>query len=138
MIKRAVVSILLVLCPSALFGQTATGQIIGTVTDPSGAVIGAASIAVTNTNTNTRLETTTDSRGTYQVPNLPIGSYTVGVKKQGFATTVTTPTDLQINQTLRIDVGLTVNAASQTVTVEAQAAQVETVNPTIGATVTGE
>jgi outer membrane receptor protein involved in Fe transport len=117
--------------------QNSTGRIVGVITDPSGAVISGAKVVVTNTATNTRSETVSGADGTYQVLNLPIGNYTVSVEKEGFASVVTQPSELQINQTLRVDVHLAVGAVAQTVGVEAQATQVETEIPTIGGTVTG-
>ena len=69
---------------------------------------------------------------------LPIGNYTVSVQQEGFGTAVTQPSELQIDQSLRIDVILPLGQLSQTVSVEAEATQVETVNPTVGGTVNGE
>ena len=60
------------------------------------------------------------------------------VEQEGFNKVVTQENRLEINQSLRFDVTLTVGAVSQTVTVESQTSRVETVNPTVGATVTGD
>jgi len=117
--------------------QTSTGQIIGTVSDLQGEVIAGAKVTVTNTATNVRWETSTRSDGTYQILDLPIGTYSVAVEAQGFAKTVTSPEALNINQSLRMDVQLKVGTVSQVVEVKSEAAQVETVNPTVGGTVTG-
>jgi len=136
MIRKAVVSLVFVLSFRAN-AQTATGRIVGTVTDPSEAVVSHAKVVVTNTATNGRWETVAGTDGAYQVLDLPIGTYTVSVEKEGFGTSLTKPAELQINQTLRVDVRLVVGAVSQTFAVEAQAAQVETEVPTIGGTVTG-
>jgi outer membrane receptor protein involved in Fe transport len=136
MIKKVLLSLVFLLSMEAV-AQNSTGRIAGVITDPSGAAVSGAKLVVTNTATNTRSETVTDVDGTYQVLELPIGNYTVSVEKDGFATVVTQPSELQINQTLRVDVHLTVGAVTQTVGVEAQATQVETEIPTIGGTVTG-
>jgi hypothetical protein len=117
--------------------QNSTGRIVGVITDPSGAVVGGAQVVVTNTATNVRSETLAGADGKYQVVDLPNGSYTVSVQKEGFATVVTQPSELQINQTLRVDIHLAVGAVTQTVGVEAQATQVETEIPTVGGTVSG-
>jgi len=117
--------------------QTAAGRMVGTVTDPAGAVIVGAKVTVTNTATQVRFETATRPDGSYQVLDLPIGNYTVSVQQEGFQTTITQAAELSINQTLRLDVRLALGAVSQTVAVEARAAQVETENPTVGGTVTG-
>ena len=131
MIKKVLLSLLFLLSVDAV-AQNSTGRISGVITDPSGAVISGAKVVVTNTATNTRSETVTDANGTYQVLDLPIGNYSVSVEKDGFATVVTQPSELQINQTLRVDLHLAVGAVTQTVGVEAQATQVETEIPTVG------
>jgi hypothetical protein len=120
------------------FPQAANGRIVGTVTDPAGAVIPGAKVTVTNAATGVRWETTTRQDGSYQALELPIGNYSVSVQQEGFGTAVTQPSELQINQSLRIDVTLVIGQLSQTVAVEGQAAQVETVIPTVGATVVGQ
>ncbi len=117
--------------------QAANGRVVGTVTDPAGAVVAGAKVTVTNTGTGVQWQTTTRPDGSYQVLDLPIGNYSVTVQQEGFGTAVTKPSELQINQSLRIDVTLTLGQLAQTVSVESQATQVETVNPTIGGTVVG-
>ena len=129
--------IVVVATASLAFSQSATGRVVGTVTDPSGAVIDCARVTVTNTRTGARSETTSGRDGRYQALEVLIGSYTVMVQQAGFETAVTPPTELQINQTLRVDVRLEIGAVSQTVAVEDTAAQVETQNPTIGGTIVG-
>jgi len=117
--------------------QNATGRIIGTVSDEQGAAVPGAKVVVTNTDTNVHWETVTGADGAYQVLNVPIGNYRVTVEHEGFTKAVSSPQMLEINQSLRLDIRMTVGALSQTVTVGASAAQVETVNPTVGGTVTG-
>jgi hypothetical protein len=121
----------------AIYAQNTTGRVIGTVSDAKGAVIADATVTVTNTSTNKQWQAVTGSEGAYQVLELPIGSYSVAVEHKGFKKLITTPQPLDINQSLRIDVRLEVGALQEVVTVRSEAAQVETVNPTIGGTVTG-
>ena len=128
--------IFLFACGSAV-AQTATGRIMGTATDAQGAAIAGAKITVTNTGTNVSWNTVTSSEGFYQVLELPVGNYSVTAEHEGFSKVVTASQSLDINQALRIDVRLKVGSLSDVVKVEAQAAQVETVSPTIGGTVTG-
>jgi len=120
-----------------LSAQTGTGRVIGTITDESGAAIAGARVTVTNADTNVHWESTSGTDGSYQVLDLPIGNYTVAAEHEGFRKAVTPKQELQINQSLRIDVRLKVGSVAETVTVEALAAQVETVSPTVGGTVTG-
>jgi len=117
--------------------QTATGRVIGTVTDAQGAAIAGAKVTVTNSGTNVRSNTVTNADGFYQLLQLPVGTYTVTVEHDGFSKVVTEAESLDINQALRIDVHMKVGSLTDVVRVEAQAAQVETISPTIGGTVTG-
>jgi hypothetical protein len=117
--------------------QNATGRIIGTIIDEQGATVPGARVVVTNTDTSVHWETVTGTDGTYQVLNLPVGNYSVTVEHAGFTKVISSAQSLEINQSLRLDIRLRIGALSQTVTVEDSAAQVETVNPTVGGTVTG-
>jgi outer membrane receptor protein involved in Fe transport len=131
------VVVVILTCSVSAVAQNATGRIIGTVTDAQGAAIAGAKITVTNTGTNVRSDTVTNSDGFYQVLQLPVGTYTVTAEHEGFSKAVTEAEPLDINQALRIDVHMKVGSLTDVVKVEAQAAQVETVSPTIGGTVTG-
>src|SRR2546430_224140 len=127
---------LLLICNSTT-AQNATGRIIGTVTDAQGAAIAGAKVTVTNTGTNVHWNAVTSGDGYYQVLELPVGTYSVGAEHEGFSKVVTAAEPLDINQALRIDVHMKVGSLTDVVRVEAQAAQVETVNATLGGTVTG-
>jgi outer membrane receptor protein involved in Fe transport len=120
---------------SSAWSQSARARILGRVLDPQGAVVAGANITVTNTQTGVESHTVTASDGTYQVLELPIGSYKVEANKLGFTKSVTPPYTLEINQAQRVDLTLAVGAESQIVEVNASSATVETVNPTLGATV---
>ncbi|MCU1309348.1 MAG: TonB-dependent receptor [Candidatus Angelobacter sp.] len=119
-----------------LAAQDATGKVVGTVTDPQGAVVAGAKVTVTNTATSVTREATTAADGTFLVNALPIGNYTVAVQKNGFTKAVSPVQQLFINQNLRMDMKLAVGASTETVEVQAQAAGVETINATLGQSVT--
>jgi len=132
---RNLTFILALLCFPVL-AQDTTGKIVGTVSDPSGALVAGASVTVTNTGTGAAHQTSTDRQGHYQVLELPIGRYEVAAEAAGFSRMlVASKNSLEINQTLRIDVTLEVGAVRDLVTVEGGASAVETENSTIGATV---
>lgn len=131
-----VVALFLILAASA-WGQNANGRIIGTVADPQGAVVPDAQVKVTNVDTGVATDTITNEQGYFEVLSLPIGRYHVSAEHQGFKLTVTQDKTLEINQTLRFDIKLVLGASSETVTVEAQVSGVETVNSTLGETVSG-
>jgi hypothetical protein len=121
--------------PLAMRAQEATGRILGTIYDQNGAVLPNTHVVVTNTATGVSRETTSDTNGTYQVLSLPIGGYIVSADRQGFTAVRTAPSTLEINQSLKIDLKLTVGTQSETVTVESNSGVVETINPTLGATI---
>jgi len=132
----AFVVLALVLASGAAWAQEATGKIVGTVTDPKGGVIPGAKVTVTNIATDVRQETVTDKDGYFQVLSLPIGNYRVTVEHEGFRKLVSNPKALEINQTLRFDLQLELGSPTEVVEVTAQVAGVETVNPTVGESVT--
>jgi len=121
---------------SYAFSQDATGNIIGTITDQQGAVIAGAKVTVINSATQVSRSAVTDKDGHFEILLLPIGSYKVSVEKEGFKRTLSSDQKLQINQSLRVDLSMQVGGASEQIEVSAQAADVETVNPTLGNSVT--
>jgi outer membrane receptor for ferrienterochelin and colicin len=127
--------LLLTAFPAALFAQQATGRIIGTISDPSGAVVSGAHVVVTNVETHISREAVSDGNGAYQVAALPIGNYTVAVDHQGFNPIITNPLKLEINQSIKADLKLQVGAKGEVLTVEGSAVTVETVTATLGSTV---
>ena len=117
--------------------QDATGRIYGTVYDRQGAVIPQAEITVTNTATQNVRNATTDNEGSFQLLALPIGNYKVTAKHAGFRMVTSTEQKLLINQALRIEFKMEVGTENQTIDVGAEAAPVETVNPTLGQSIAG-
>ncbi len=130
-----VLCVALLLATDAMAQQT-TAKIVGTITDQQGLVVPGVKVTVTNTATNVATETTTDKDGFYQVLDLPIGTYRIAARREGFRPLVVTTAPLEINQALRANLKLEVGAANEQVVVESQASGVETVNPTLGQSVT--
>ena len=116
--------------------QQATAKIVGTITDQQGLAVTGVKVTVTNTATNVATETTSDKIGFYQVLNLPIGTYRIVARHEGFRALEVFTAPLEINQSLRADLKLEVGAANEQVLVESRLAGVETVNPTLGESVT--
>jgi Carboxypeptidase regulatory-like domain len=133
---RVIVAWLAVCLPALC--QNSTGRIIGMVTDQQGAAVAGAKVTVANAGTNVQRNTVTDNAGSYQVLDLPIGMYVVTVEMKGFTKAETQPRELDINQALRVDVPMKVGGTTEVVEVQSESSQVETVNPTIGGTVTGK
>ncbi len=117
-------------------GQTASGRIVGTITDPSGSVVPGVKVTVLSTETKVTRDTITNQDGYFQVIDLPIGNYHVEVEAPGFRKLQSETKPLQINQSLRYDMTLEVGQTSETVQVEANAGGVETVNVTLGQSIT--
>ena len=113
----AVTALLACTAVTRLDAQVLKGQILGTITDPSGAVIPGASITLMETNTNVARDGETNESGLYVFPNLDPGLYRVEVASAGFSTSVRGGVDLQPNSTVRVDLELTPGAVTETVTV---------------------
>jgi hypothetical protein len=116
--------VVLLATPNALLAQTMFGRISGTVTDPSGAAVPGAKVAITNTDTQAARAETTDNRGFYVAENLPIGPYSVSVDHPGFKRGQRTGLFLAADGRDTADFTLQVGDASQTVGVSAPSAEV--------------
>src|SRR5229473_6086183 len=75
--------VLLMASATTLSAQTFRGTILGTVTDPNGAVVPAATVTAKNVGTGIERTTTSDENGSYSLPELQTGTYQVTVKKDG-------------------------------------------------------
>ena len=71
--------------PAGLLAQSATGQLTGTVKDPSGAAITQVKVTVSNQATGFTRETRTNEAGVYTLPLLPVGTYTITAEQTGFS-----------------------------------------------------
>ena len=118
----------LLLCVVAipLSAQTTAGSIVGTVTDPSGGVIGGANITVTNMDTGIATKAATDASGNYVVTPLPIGRYSVAVEAAGFKKSVRPDITLNVQDRIRVDAALEVGAVTDTVEVTTAAPLLQT------------
>src|SRR5262249_52397483 len=115
--------------------QTFRGTILGTVSDPNGALVAGAKITVKNMNTGLERSTTTDNAGNYTVAELPIGLYEVRVENSGFVSQVISNVIVEVAKERRVDVSLSVSGGD-TVVLVATNEQVETTSNTLGGTIT--
>jgi hypothetical protein len=99
--------------------QTILGSITGTVKDASGAAIPGAEVAAENIATNLNVKATTDSNGSYQIPNLPAGTYKLTFKKEGFGAETHTEVPVNGDRTTTVDSTLKVGLVSTAVEVTA-------------------
>jgi hypothetical protein len=119
------------------FAQINQSEILGTVSDTSGAVIPNATVIVTNTQTNVSNTIKTDSAGAYALPDLTPGAYAVQVALQGFQTAVHSGIELGVGKQVRIDIVLTPGTAVQTITVSGTPI-IETTSNTLGGTLSSQ
>ncbi|MEJ2007056.1 MAG: carboxypeptidase regulatory-like domain-containing protein [Acidobacteriota bacterium] len=123
---------------SASLAQRITGSMSGTVTDSSGAVVPGATVIMHNDATGQDVRTlTTDSSGVYSAPLLPIGPYTVTVRKEGFKDYVAKEVVLHVGEQRALDAVLEPGAVTQEVTVTATSIPVQTTTAAQDQTITG-
>src|SRR4051794_8492636 len=120
----SVLAFVMLACLS-LSAQQITGNIRGTVTDPSGAVIRGAAVTARQAETGLTRETTTDRDGNYVLLELPIGHYRVQVSATGFQEYVQDGITLNVNQTASVVAHLSVGSEKEQVLVSADAPLIE-------------
>lgn len=134
----AIITASLLLPSHFLYGQADTSSASGTVTDSSGALVPNAKVVIHNEATGADRTATTNAGGTYTVPNLAPGSYTVRVEASGFQTAVRSGNHLDPNIGSRIDVTLQAGSTNTTVTVQADANVLQTESAAAGQLVTSD
>jgi hypothetical protein len=137
--KLLFILVILAICGLPIFGQvTPTGSISGAVTDPQGAVVPNASITVTNKSNGVTRSTTTGDSGTFTIPQLPTGVYTVTVQAtSGFKKSQVTEVKVDVGTPATVNVTLEVGTAQETVTIVGGGEVIQTQSATIGTTLTG-
>jgi hypothetical protein len=119
-------------CPSTSQSRQ-SGEIRGTVTDTSGALIAGVQVIITNVQTGVAQQLTTDSTGVFEAPFVPPGEYSIAFEKDGFQTYVRNGIVLHV-ETIKVDAALTVGSVSVSVTVTALQPLVQTENAERGLT----
>ncbi len=125
-IPALLLSAFCVLATALLAQVVITSTIVGTISDPQGAVIGDAKVILTNVDTGVQWKATTSASGDYQFAKLIAGHYKVEVIKEGFSHVKSTAVALENGTTLRINLGLKIGQTSETVEVSSAAALVKT------------
>ena len=115
------------------FSQTA--EITGTVADPTGAVVVGAKVAATNIDTGVARETVTNASGNYLITSLFPGKYRITTDATGFKQVKREPVTLAIDQVARLDFGLEVGNAQESVSVQSSALLLDTDTSTLGVVV---
>lgn len=117
--------------------QQTTATVTGTATDPSGSALPKVHVTIRNVQTNVVREVETDSTGNYSVPFLPAGRFALKATAPGFKTHQVEEFDLQVGQTARVDLHLDLGEVTQTMSVTADAAALQTEGATVGAVIDG-
>ncbi len=125
-------------CSFVAWGQTGTGgTILGTVTDPSGAVVPGVKITITNTDTGTSQTLTTNSAGQYVAPDLQVGHYTVRAEASGFKTAQQAGIALSVGERNRVDFKLEIGSTQESITVEANPVAVQSESGEVSQVING-
>ncbi|MBZ5577291.1 MAG: TonB-dependent receptor [Acidobacteriia bacterium] len=130
--------VLMLLVGFAFQASAQEATIVGTVTDPTGATVPNASIAITNTNTGQVRQLQSNAVGEYVAPSLQIGRYTVRAQAAGFKATETKDLLLQVGDRTRIDFSLELGSASEQITVEAAPVAVQSDSSEISGYISGQ
>jgi len=120
------------LSSNLLFAQVDTGSILGTVTDPSGAIIHDANVTLTNEGTNSKLTTTAGTDGGYKFTPVRIGSYTVSASYPGFQTTEVRHITVNVGAAVVANFTLKPGQVAETVEVTSAAPVLETQDASVG------
>ena len=123
---------------SPAFGQLTTADILGTVTDATGAVIPNATVVLTNTGTNEKRTTTSNSSGDYTFSLLPVGHYSLSIKASGFQASITNDLAVEAGDRARNDVHLQTGSESEVIEVTATTPLLQADSATVSSTVTAQ
>src|SRR5207248_3079415 len=117
---------------SSVLAQSASGTILGSVKDPSGAGVSNATVTIVNQSTGFRCEVPADNSGDFEAPYVPLGSYKVTVKVPGCKTTERGPITLEVDQKARLEFTLTIGEVSETISVTAEAPLIKSDSSEVG------
>ena len=106
--------------------QVLYGNLVGNVTDPQQASITGATVSIKSTATGYSVDTKTDDRGVYEIRNVPPGVYGIRITAAGFTSFEAKDILVAANNIARVDAPLKVGNVSETITVGAEAAQLQT------------
>lgn len=140
LLKPAAIFALLTLCSLLAFGQTtSTGSLTGTVLDPTGAAVAGANVTVKNNATNQELTATTNDQGTFAVPSINSGLYTVTITPTtGFKQAILKDVKIDAGRPSNVDVKLEVGQVTESVTITGAGGElINSTNATVSSTITG-
>ncbi len=134
--RLAAIFLFLIAC--AFTASAQEGTIVGTVSDPSGAVVPNAKVVITNTDKNQSFDVMSNESGQFVAPDLGIGHYKLKAEVSGFKSFEQNDINLQVGDRLRVDVKLEVGNTKDSVTVEAEAIAVKSESGEVSDVITGK
>src|SRR5437867_10423076 len=127
-----IATLVVLLFSFAIFAQANFGRILGSVKDPTGAVLPGASISIIDTQRGLARTVTTDEAGLYNAPTLIPGTYTVRVEFPGFKTLSRENVVVEVGSEIRVELTIDPGQQSETVTVNEAIALIDTTTATLG------
>ncbi len=124
--------LMLLVSSVALYGQTATSEVNGTVTDQSASVVSGATVKLINQGTKLQDQTSTNSTGYFVFVNVRPGTYVLKVEAKGFKTSAVAPFEVQVNTTISQPLKLAIGQLTETVEVQAAAPLIEATTTELG------
>jgi hypothetical protein len=125
-VALAVVLGVALVMPATARAQAATGTLLGNVKDESGSAVPGATVTVTEVRTNITRTAVSNATGNYIFTNLASGVYRVEGELTGFKKFARDAVEVDVNTTVRVDIGLSVGALSESVTVAAETPTLQT------------
>jgi hypothetical protein len=129
--------LVLLLSPFATYAQNYAGAVRGTVTDPSGAAVAGATVALRDVGNNASTETTTTDTGNFFFGNVSVGTYEITIKAGSFKEYDAKDVEVHVSTTTEVNAKLTMGSASEVISVEASDIQVQTTTADVGAVIEG-
>src|SRR5579883_1852731 len=135
MLKQSVTLFLLLFSAAAVYAQSTAGRFSGTVNDASGAAVPAVKITALNAETGQKVIETSNGEGHFVLYPLPPGLYTITALKDGFSTFSIEGVKVDVSEAVVRNITLQVGNLSQSVSVAAEAASIQTDSPSVEATI---
>jgi hypothetical protein len=129
--KALIVGMAILLAQIAVQGQTTTGSIAGTVTDPGNAVIAGATVTVSSVHTGAERTAITNSSGAFDFQTLLPGTYTIAVEAAGFKKALVREVIVSVASTAQVTIPLEIGLANETVTVTTNQDVINTTSPSL-------
>lgn len=126
-----------VLSPATAVGQNSFGSLVGSVTDPTGAIISGAHVVLTNLATNATVTTTSNQSGIYEFVNVPPADYKIDAEQTGFKHFIRPSITVQVQQTYRIDIRMELGSVAETLEVSGETPMLQVQTSSLGEVIAG-